>query len=163
MNNDSTEIYSDIFLTLGLDPFQGGAGFLKLLSIWVGVAGLTTFIVFQWSISNLAHETEKLCYNNVLSLKSPPVASIMPDWPPAGSKNFRLIKQGLAAVRTKVIHDPSCQKKQLVWIYQNGRLSSVATRMITRMIGDDSSLGSRLFQVRTWLGGMHTIMEVTIL
>ena len=161
MSHEYTDIYSDIFQTLGLDPSQGGARFLKLLSIWVGVAGLTTFMVFQWSISNLALETGKFSYNKAVSFNSPTVAPKMLNRPPAGSKNFRLMKPGSAADKTKVINDPSRQKKQVVWIYNNGHLTSIP--MTTGVINDTPGLGSNLFQARPWQGRLHTIMEATLL
>jgi hypothetical protein len=160
MDNECTDIYSDIFLTLGLDPSQGGARFLSLLTLWVGVVGLTTFIVFQWSISNLDPATGKLSYSEAALPCSRHRALTMRNRPAAAPENFRLMKLDLATNKSKGIQESSRHKKQQLWIYPNGHLTFMTTR-----VNDDVTilLGGCLFQAKRLQGRFDTFMEATLL
>jgi hypothetical protein len=152
------DIYSDILQTLGLDPSKGGARFLKLLFIWVGVVGLTTVMVFQWSIRNFSPETgKKTSYGEAVSPYSPNVASKTMNRIATGSGELRLMIMGLSADDSKVNHDASNQAKQPVWIYNRGHLTAIP--ITTCVIGDVPGFRRGWFRVRPWRGRLHTGME----
>lgn len=160
MNTESMDIYSDILQTLGLDPSQGGARFLKLLSIWVAVVVLTTFLVFKCSTSNLSSGLGRIsCCAAVPPIPNTTLKTLKHC--DTGFEDFRLMIMGLSADNSRGIHDPSTRKKQPVRIYDKGHITFIPTTI--RGIGDVSGISRGLFRIRAWRDRLHTAMEEALL